>query len=342
LGELLGRWATAVDANLNALPAARLHTFDSVATTVTKATYSDPELTTPHANPVVANASGQFPQIFADVGESFYLVLKTSAGVLVEDFEQVDALGNTGSGSFDRDFGAGGRWSVAGAAGVVRMEFGPPTGDDIGGIAELGGQDGTQGQTLEVDFAETTITGDVAIVGELEVTSDTVPFPKLLTRGTVTAQAALELALDDSFSEWEVRVRDLLTSGGNPITGQISVDSAATYKAAAGDYVYVSIHQASGGAGATTATDGTYVQLTNATPTTAADGLDAVIRITSKTSRETRMMANWIAISATSGNCLTGQSGGGTKAKAYGKATNVKLAPTAGTFTCDYAVYGVR
>lgn len=52
-------------------------------TTTPQATYSDASLTTPNANPVVLDAAGRLPNVFAAYDKVFRVVLKTSAGVTV-------------------------------------------------------------------------------------------------------------------------------------------------------------------------------------------------------------------------------------------------------------------
>jgi hypothetical protein len=62
----------------------------------------------------------------------------------------VDSVGNDDDSGLSRDFGGNGRFSVVGASGQVRIQVGPPTGDDIGGDAVICGQDGTPLDNLEI------------------------------------------------------------------------------------------------------------------------------------------------------------------------------------------------
>lgn len=78
--------------------------FYQTGTSTPKNTYSDSDLTTANANPVVADADGQFPNIFLETGE-YKVVLKTSAGATLWTADPVgDSLDNvTITGTFAID-----------------------------------------------------------------------------------------------------------------------------------------------------------------------------------------------------------------------------------------------
>jgi hypothetical protein len=87
----------ALDANGDPIAGALLYTY--VASTLTdQATYQDDGLTTPHANPVVADAGGTFDPIFLD-NLTYRMILKTSAGVEVWDVDDITPFPATGLGS---------------------------------------------------------------------------------------------------------------------------------------------------------------------------------------------------------------------------------------------------
>lgn len=58
----------AIDANGNVRPGAKLSTYFS-GTTTPIATYTDSALTIAHANPIIADGKGEFPQIFLSIAE---------------------------------------------------------------------------------------------------------------------------------------------------------------------------------------------------------------------------------------------------------------------------------
>lgn len=72
-----------------------LYTYNAGGTTIPKATYSDGNLTTPNANPIVLDANGE-ANIFLGAG-NYRFDLKTPAGALVNTFDPVS--GNAGSDS---------------------------------------------------------------------------------------------------------------------------------------------------------------------------------------------------------------------------------------------------
>ena len=77
-------------------PGAKLYTY-SAGTSNPKTTYTDAALTVPNANPVVADASGRFGDIFAGVGD-YRLVMNTSADALIWSADPVEGGDGASSG----------------------------------------------------------------------------------------------------------------------------------------------------------------------------------------------------------------------------------------------------
>jgi hypothetical protein len=78
------------------LPGAKL-TFSISGTSTLQNTYQDVGLTTPHANPVVADASGYFAPIYLDPSlPNYRMKLTTSADVLIVQYDGIPAAGSTG------------------------------------------------------------------------------------------------------------------------------------------------------------------------------------------------------------------------------------------------------
>lgn len=338
MAELIGPWQVVTDANGNAVPGALIGTFDAVATTTPKATYSDPELTTPHTNPVVADASGKVPQLFVDTGAEFYLTTKTAAGVLLEDYEFVTGLGDTGTGTFARDFDAGGRYELSGDLGVVSQEFGPPEGDDIGGSAKMSGWAGTQGDDLEIDFATVTFTGAIDASGFVQggVTN---PFPRLLSSANVVASASTDIALDASFDRYQIEIFDLSGAGGGDVRLRLSFDNGATYKDAADDYLIQGYHQANSGAVNVTVATSTFVQLSTAT-VTAADVGRVLVDLRSRADHETHVQSMFTIFDAAATTSKSGVYYGFTNSKGYDKATHIRIYTNTSTLTYSYKITG--
>jgi len=78
------------DANGVPYAGAKLYFYQSGTTTLITV-YQDSGKTTPHANPVIADASGTFPEIFVDT-DPFKYVLTTSADVLLETVDAIPLL----------------------------------------------------------------------------------------------------------------------------------------------------------------------------------------------------------------------------------------------------------
>jgi microcystin-dependent protein len=87
---LLSAWFQAVSSTGAPYSGALLYTYES-GTTTPVATYTDNERTTPHANPIVADASGVFAPIYLPDGET-KLVLKTSTGTTIKTIDPVGEL----------------------------------------------------------------------------------------------------------------------------------------------------------------------------------------------------------------------------------------------------------
>lgn len=78
------------------LPGAKL-TFTISGTSTLQNTYQDVGLTTPHANPVVADASGYFAPIYLDPSlPNYRMKLTTSVDVLIVQYDDIPAAGSTG------------------------------------------------------------------------------------------------------------------------------------------------------------------------------------------------------------------------------------------------------
>lgn len=85
----------ALDASANPLSGAKIFFYENGTTTLTTV-YSDYDLTTPLANPVVADASGQFASIFADASLLFSVKVTNSAGTELDQRDDVRAIGPGG------------------------------------------------------------------------------------------------------------------------------------------------------------------------------------------------------------------------------------------------------
>ena len=80
--------AQVVDANGNPLSGARLRFYER-GTTTPKNVFSDEGLTTPFAQPVVADSAGRWPQIYMSA-DRYRVQLHTAAEVLVADYDNFD------------------------------------------------------------------------------------------------------------------------------------------------------------------------------------------------------------------------------------------------------------
>jgi len=110
------------------LPGAKL-TFTISGTTTPQNTYQDVDLTTPHANPVVADASGYFAPIYLDPSlPNYRMKLTTSADVLIVQYDDILAtpvLNGSFTGNltgFTATSTTGVKWAKIGSIVVVTIE----------------------------------------------------------------------------------------------------------------------------------------------------------------------------------------------------------------------------
>jgi hypothetical protein len=169
-GQVIPIGFRALDATGTPYPNARIYTFDSAATTTPKATYTTDALSVSHGAYIEGDAGGNFPQAWASEGAGFYLELRTAAGLVIKTWDDVVALGVESTGAITRDFGVDGRLRIRGDSGKVFIEAGQPTGDDTGGDLEISGYGGTQADTIVIDGAVVTVTGQ--LIGKGTATDD--------------------------------------------------------------------------------------------------------------------------------------------------------------------------
>lgn len=347
------------------LPGAKLYTFDSVSITTPKATYSDNGLTTSNGAYVQADSSGVFPPIFGAANEQYYMLLKTSGDVTVDEFPFATILGADATATFLKDLGLNGRFLVSGSGGVVQIETGNAEGDDVGGSGRLGGYGGTQGDALEIDYAAITTTGPVAVTGNLSTTADLSAtgnlsstgglvtlggiaraVPRCTLRSSATAAATTSIALDSAYECWEIHIRNLLIAGaGGTPAMKMSFDNGGSFKSGSGDYYVGAAEQGSSAFTNTPWASATSVQIGPASSSSSetGSGCDIFIRITSKAARETRADARYLNFDVTTAADRTsGWHVASTNNKNYGKITNIQVFDTlGGNLTFDYVVIGL-
>jgi hypothetical protein len=111
----------AFDQNGDPLPGALLY-FYNPGTLVARTVYSDAALTIAVTQPAVADSAGKFAQLFLQAGTYRYQ-LKTSAGVTVNDMDNVDPGLSGSSGALSLALGGTGATTAAGA----RTNLGVPS-----------------------------------------------------------------------------------------------------------------------------------------------------------------------------------------------------------------------
>lgn len=89
-----------VDSNGAPLSGAKLY-FYQTGTTTPQDTYTDSGLTTPNANPVVADSNGRWPTIYLGTSSDYKVILKDSSDVAVQTLDPLFAAGTSGRTTVD-------------------------------------------------------------------------------------------------------------------------------------------------------------------------------------------------------------------------------------------------
>ncbi len=204
-------------------------------TTTLSTVYSDAALSVPLTNPVVAASDGFLPQIFAVEGLVVDGDYMTAGDVIISGQSFVDAVFvGANTGVITRDF-TNSRLRIAGSAGIVSIEAGDPTGDDVGGAMRLGGYAASQLDTLSLDAEATNTTGDTFTVNSKKLHG--VVATAITTFGAV---ATVDIALPNSPTGTrghEVELFDVIQPDATAnLACRLSYDSGATYKSGATDY----------------------------------------------------------------------------------------------------------
>lgn len=145
------------------LNAAKVRVYN-VNTTTLSTIYSDSAMTVPLSNPVTTNSAG-YPStdgstatlIFAATGNYDVAFLDSSNNVLVA-YDDVPTVGEEGV-DINRTLSGGTRFKVSDSGGIVLMQVGDVSPDNIGGKLTMEGWAGTQGDILHIDFASVTFSG---------------------------------------------------------------------------------------------------------------------------------------------------------------------------------------
>jgi hypothetical protein len=97
--------------------------FYATGTTTPQATYSDAGLTTPNANPLVADSAGRFGPAYGPTTTDYKVVLMTSANVEIATYDPVQMTGAVAELSVDTDQLAAGAVTNAKMANMTPVSF---------------------------------------------------------------------------------------------------------------------------------------------------------------------------------------------------------------------------
>lgn len=173
---VFGAWMPAVDANGVPIPNARIFFYDN-ETTILKSVYADQALTIPLPNPVSANSSGQFPDIWGDDAEIYSATIDAPYGPPGTPFtyDNVVPGQNTGGGGGGDD-----KLDISGANIPPPSEVAPSgalalrqsqnlffvTPEDFGGVSNDDTFDNSIAITRAEDYLKALPEGGALVFGE--------------------------------------------------------------------------------------------------------------------------------------------------------------------------------
>jgi hypothetical protein len=330
------------DASDTPISGGKVRIYNTGTTTLTSV-FSDAALSVPLTNPVVANSSGFTPVIFAAEATSVDVTYLTAADATVtgRTYTAIPFLGSD-TGTFTRTLPGGTRFKITDGGGIVLMQVGDASPDNVGGQLTIEGWAGTQGDTLTLDFATTNTTGVITenskkLLGIVNTSAT-----------TFTAVSSVDIALTQNPSGVLAHDVDVFalkaSSSSTQLSVQFSYDGGATYKAGASDYSYYYEYKNLGSpSDVSYVADAAHTQVVLATNVS----IDAfrswlklhVLTVASGT-EPTMVIAD-----------LKGYDSGGNPAAAsahgyglgsYGKATHMRLLASTGTITGQYRVAPMR
>lgn len=318
----------AQDNSGNAASGAKLYVYETTTTTPAEL-YSTAALAAAGgegdlANPLTADVSGWFVTVFVGENEVVDWQLRTSAGDLLREEEAVQGVPG-GTEGVDLNFGDDGRLLIHGEGGVVQIETGDPTGDNIGGDARIGGWAGTQGGELELDYAELEVTGDATVAGDAAVTGGLTfdagrTVDLVIGEDTLAAAATQTITIPTGYDIYELDLYSITSGvGASAFVMQFSYDNGSTYKST-NEYDWMNSH------------NGTVENLQNTTSMRLSDELLAGpageanhMRIVLYNLSDVQTVARWDGVVFGSTSTPQRVLGAGSTVAVYGKVTNIRF-----------------
>lgn len=312
-----------------------------VNTTTLSAVFSNAAMSTPLTNPVVADANGWLPAIFAAEG-SYDIAHLSAGGVVLKSWEDWPTYTASGAGNIERVLSGSRVLIDGGDIGTgptgVRINAGSPSPDDVGGYLRLGGWEGTQGDELDVDFAT------VDFLQPKSFHEDGKRLSRLLqtaaTSFTTQASVAVPLTNDPlGTRRFKVTFYDLdFSSDVAVIQLRLAYDGVPTLKSGANDYGWNYVQD-----GAAASTDNLDTRIVIHTTSYSSATNPVIIEfdlITPDSGSANTVLWGWF-VGANEGSTvnppvLTNFTGIGYGA--YGRATHVALVPSTGTVSGSYRV----
>ncbi len=214
-GRILAPINPALDGNGAPIPGASLFTFVSGENTA-KSTYKTAALDEAHPNPVIADAAGRFPEIWAETGESYRLIARDDGGAIV--YGPVDDIQPVGEadGAIARNFGAGGGVRISGSVGEITFAAQPAAGD-TGGKLTIEGKDNTELTEFRVRSGDIVFEGCDPRFDQGKIAS------YVVAGGSATNVASLVIPLGSSTRQ------EIVIYGATGLHGRISANGGVSY-----------------------------------------------------------------------------------------------------------------
>lgn len=301
------------------------------------------------SNPVVANASGHFAQIFVPDGATYDVYCTTSADIAISgaSWQDVPALGETPD-TLTRDFGSGGRIKITGTAGAITFAAGDASPDNSGGDLTFEGWNDTPLDTLVFRSNDTAFPpgavhdeggSDFTVDGEV-LQDGAKRTPDLIwLEGSGSATPQIDLAIPTDYDTIEIELTEIVSSAGASLALRFSYDSGSTYKATSGDYITILHKSDSGGASATYSSTSTFIPVIAVTTGANYKG-EARIKIVTSSTANVATTASGTGSGI--GTSVSVTQFAGVATHTFGRATHVRIMMTTGNITARYRMIAKR
>lgn len=326
----------------------KLRVYD-INTTTLSDVFSDEAMATPLTNPVVADANGFLPVIFAAQGTYDLQYLDASSAELAgQEYNDWPTVGGSTANTIGADL-SGARVRIDGGdigdgTTGVRINAGDPDPDVVGGNLRLGGWDGTQADKIWIDGAV------VNVAEPKSFEEDGKRLSTLLQTAassfTASASVAVPLTNDPVGTRcFRITFFDLVFSSAVAVIWlRLAYDGVPTLLSGASDYAYGVVNNTGGGLVEQTSAGASQIRIGPTSSSAAAHplGIDCTVLTPNAAPGDTLVWGRLLGFGLNTGGVLGNYMFEGAGLGAHGRATHIALVPSTGTVSGKYRIEQLR